>query len=118
MNKVTNTNQINQFEPINVIGLLVKGVIKMYNIQDIIYLEGKRNYTKVVTTNDSVIITKTINTIHLRLPSTFIRIHKSYVLNINQCLYLDMNQRHVITINNELLPISIRLKKNLGIYIL
>ena len=120
MNNVTNSilPQNYQFKRPNRIGLLVNGVIKMYSIDEIIYLEGKRNYTNVVTSIESIIITKTLNTLHLKLPDSFVRIHKSYVLNINACTYIDMNQRHVITTNNELLPISIRLKKNLDKFIL
>jgi len=99
-------------------GLLVNDVIKMFNIHEIIYLEGNRNYTNIVTISESILITKTLNKVHLKFPDTFVRVHKSYVLNINLCSYLDLKQRHVMMVNQKIIPVSIRLKKNLENFII
>jgi DNA-binding LytR/AlgR family response regulator len=106
------------FTNVNKIGLLVNDVIKMYNIHEIIYLEGNRNYTNIITINESILISKTLNKVHLKLPDTFVRVHKSYVLNINLCYYFDLKQRQVMMVNQKIIPVSIRLKKNLEIFVI
>ena len=120
MNISTNNNNSNchPFNNINKIGILVNDVFKLINIYDIIYLEGKRNYTNIVTIGESILVTKTLNRVHLKLPEAFIRVHKSYVLNINYCSYIDLKQRHVMMLNKKIIPVSIRLKKNLEIFVI
>jgi len=50
---------------------------------DIIYLQSESNYTHVITTDKTHLVSKTMKSIHATLPEDdFIRIHNSFVVNI------------------------------------
>jgi two-component system, LytTR family, response regulator len=52
--------------------------------QDILFIEAAGAYSKIVTEAKNFIASKTLKSIELQLPSIFIRIHRSYIVPLNQ----------------------------------
>lgn len=75
------------------------------SFQDILYLESAGNYVTFVMANQKPILTRlTMNeTITLLPATTFVRVHRSYIVNK---LKVDRKERHQIHIGNHCIPIS------------
>ena len=66
--------------------LFVKDGHKIYKVDvvDIAYLEGMRDYVKIVKKDDSTIVThSTLKNMLEDLPDNFLRVHKSFIVNID-----------------------------------
>jgi DNA-binding LytR/AlgR family response regulator len=73
-------------------------------IDDILYIEAFGNYIKIFLTDSKLMVLVTLNNILVQLPSNiFMRIHKSYIVNISKVKNYDANS---ITINTIELPIG------------
>lgn len=84
--------------------------IKVY-YDDILYFEAQQEYVKVVLANDSpVLVYKRMKQLEEQLPSNFIRIHNSFILNNN---YLDFIVDNHASVKGEKLPISASYKAKL-----
>ena len=71
---------------------------------DIEYLESLGDYVKIMTTSSQPIITKEkISALEKKLPATFLRIHRSYIVNLAKVSAYTKEQVHI---NNVSLPIS------------
>ncbi|WP_074407760.1 LytR/AlgR family response regulator transcription factor [Aquimarina megaterium] len=76
---------------------------KVY-LNDILYIEGLKNYVAIHLLNNQIITYSTLKHIESTLPSTtFIKVHKSYIVSINHIIKTD--SLHVY-IHNKTLPIS------------
>jgi DNA-binding LytR/AlgR family response regulator len=95
------------------IGFPTASGIELFFIHEILFLEGKSNYTSIMTVNGEILVSKTLAEMHSKLPKPFVRIHKSFVINVNLSISVNLKQRQVKLINGISVPISIRLKKNL-----
>lgn len=74
------------------------------NFYDIIYLEGRRNYIRIVTENDFYMVLITMKQIEELLPVTlFRRIHKSYIVSMDKVLEFDSG---AVYLKNKQLPIG------------
>ena len=65
----------------------IKADKKNYNIpaETILYIEGVDNYIKIKTTTNSLICYDSLSNLEKELPAEiFIRIHRSFIININQ----------------------------------
>jgi len=65
----------------------IKDNKKIHNIklEDILYIESLREYAKIHTINDSIMLKCALSKLEKNLPSDlFIRIHKSYIVSINK----------------------------------
>ncbi|WP_298712423.1 LytTR family transcriptional regulator DNA-binding domain-containing protein [Chitinophaga sp.] len=68
----------------------INGKIKIIPVQDIHYLEGADDYVKIVTGEGSFLKNKTMMFFEKMLdPQQFIRVHRSYILNIAQITRID-----------------------------
>ena len=73
-------------------------------INDILYLEAMKDYTKIVTTDQQYLVLSTLNGIIEKLPGDkFVRIHRSYVVNKNK---VESVQKNNIEIHSTVLPIG------------
>ncbi|MEO8820059.1 MAG: LytTR family DNA-binding domain-containing protein [Ginsengibacter sp.] len=73
-------------------------------INDILYLEAMKDYTKIVTVEQKYLVLSTLNGIIEKLPeSKFIRIHRSYVVNKNK---VDAVQKNKVQIQSAELPVG------------
>jgi len=87
----------------------VKGKMIQLNYADILYVEGLKNYIVIYTTGGKHITYLSMKEVEKGLPqSKFIRIHKSYVVNINKIKSIDGN--NVILTQNSELPIGTSFK--------
>jgi len=110
-------NQLAYYPPKEIIkiGFSTSDGVILFNFHEILYLQGQRNYTKVYAIGNSVLVSKNLSEILSMLPPSFIRIHKSYIVNINLVKNIDYINSVVELITGERIPFSIRLKKNLQI---
>lgn len=73
-------------------------------IEDIIYVEGARNYLFVYTKDKKIMTLMRMKELEDQLPiNDFIRIHKSYIVARK---YIDLIERHQVTIQNKQIPIG------------
>ncbi|SHI96594.1 LytR/AlgR family response regulator transcription factor [Aquimarina spongiae] len=85
-----------------------KKIIKL-NTNDISYIEAYGNYIKIYT--DQMILTpQTLTDFMAKLPPSFLRIHKSFVVNFDQLKFIDGNQ--FVLQNDSKLPIGKSYRKN------
>lgn len=78
---------------------------------DIYYVEADRNYAKIHTKNESILVVCPLKVLNEKLPGTvFIRIHRSFMVNITK---LDAVADSYLEINEKTLPISKQHKQEL-----
>ncbi|HEY4787515.1 MAG TPA: LytTR family DNA-binding domain-containing protein [Bacteroidales bacterium] len=78
--------------------------IERINIEDILYIQGMKDYQMIVTTHDKIMTLQNFREIENVLPTpAFIRIHKSYIVSLNK---IESIERNRIKIAGQLLPIS------------
>lgn len=85
-------------------------------LDDIVYAEAKGAYTEVhLSTKKTLIVCKNIKTFSERLPdSEFIRVHKSYIININYIeKYVKSDGGYLILENGKNIPVSVRKRQTL-----
>lgn len=97
--------------------LHTKNAIEIINQVDINYLQADSNYCNVYTTaGKRVMVTKTLNSIEKLLDDkTFIRIHRSYTVNINRIKQIASEDGafDVVLTDGTTLPVSRRRKEDL-----
>ncbi|RYU77919.1 LytR/AlgR family response regulator transcription factor [Hymenobacter persicinus] len=70
-----------------------KGKMCKINFDEILYVEGLKNYVAIHTPEETIISLLTIKELEARLPPhEFVRVHKSYLVSINKIKALDGNQ--------------------------
>ncbi|GGF03936.1 LytR/AlgR family response regulator transcription factor [Hymenobacter cavernae] len=70
-----------------------KGKMVKIDFQDIIYVEGMKNYLSINTPDESIVSLLNIKDLEERLPAkSFMRVHKSYIVSLNKIKALDGNQ--------------------------
>jgi DNA-binding LytR/AlgR family response regulator len=74
------------------------------NIEEILFVEGMKEYIKVVTPDKTYITHKSLTSLSEELPSDrFLRIHKSYVIALNKVKSIEGNR---IQIQSYTIPIG------------
>jgi two-component system LytT family response regulator len=87
---------------------------KLVKSNSIIYCESDINYTTVYLLDGSkFVLSKTLKKIEELLPNDiFLRVHKSYLINVNHVVHYYKNREQIIElINGKKVPLAIR-KKN------
>ena len=72
-------------------------------LHDILYIEAMRDYTRIVTGKTQYLVLSTLNKFSEKLPGTFIRIHRSYIVNQEK---IEAVQKNKITIQAHDLPVG------------
>lgn len=124
-NEINNATFQNLKLPEKVQRIVVKeqGAIKILPLDQILYIEAANDYIKIHTKEKYYLKLQTMSAIENSLPNNqFIRIHRSYLLNIAFLHRIDIMEKenYVAKLtNNQTIPISrsghALLKKNLGI---
>ena len=74
------------------------------NIKDIQYIEAERNYSRIYCCNKSYLVVMTLKELDEKLPQEhFIRIHRSYVINLSQ---VDEVANSHVVISKKAVPLS------------
>jgi len=72
--------------------------------QDILYVEGCRNYLKIITEKKSFLVLISMKRMEQLLPShLFLRIHKSYIASLDKVTEFN---RDSVCLNDKTLPIG------------
>lgn len=82
---------------------------KRVNFGEIKWIEAKGDYVKIVTLDSHVMVLSSLKAFHELLPQdTFIRVHKSFVINIEK---IDRFNAKEVDISGHVIPVS-RARKN------
>lgn len=68
------------------------------NFNDIFYIESIKDYVNIKTINQEYIVLETLKSLESQLPDNFIRVHKSYIVNINKIKSI---LQKIIILNSE-----------------
>ena len=81
-------------------------------INSIKWIKGERQYCKIVLAKRNILIAKSLSSIQQLLPDDgqFVRIHKSYIVNMDYATFRDVNFLYV---DGEPIPVGRGYKKNL-----
>ena len=78
--------------------------IEKVNLEDILYIEGMKDYLRLVTTNGNIMTLQRFKTYEEFLPAQrFVRVHKSYLVAVAK---IESIERNRIKIKDKLIPIS------------
>ena len=73
-------------------------LIKAY-FKDIIFIESQKNYLSIITQEKKHLTYLTLTEIEQKLPASFLRISKSYIINTNKISHVEGNE--IFLINNK-----------------
>jgi len=73
------------------------------NLDDLLFIESLKNYIKVVTKDKTIVTKHSISMLEENLPSTFIRIHRSFIIAKNK---IESFSHDFIQIGKYELPVS------------
>ncbi|WP_052308790.1 LytR/AlgR family response regulator transcription factor [Runella slithyformis] len=80
-----------------------------FDPENIIRLEGVRNYTRFITTHQQPVMTcRSLGMYHERLPLQFIRVHKSHVINSRFIRSIDKDKDCIFMADGSSVPIARR----------
>ncbi len=69
--------------------------LRRIRLHDILYFEGNKEYVRLVTAKEKLLIYKRIKEIEEQLGHPFIRVHNSYIINMQQIEKLEVNQAFI-----------------------
>jgi two-component system LytT family response regulator len=72
-------------------------------LKDILYFEGEKDYVKLVTGQEQMLVYRRLKDIEEQLKSPFIRVHNSYIINYEQLSKIEDNH---IYISDKRIPVS------------
>ena len=86
--------------------------IKKVNLKDIYYITVDRKYLEIHTNDKRYIIRSTLTDFEKRLPETFVKIHKAYIINL---AYMDsiLVEEGIVKLGDKTVPLSRNFKKEL-----
>lgn len=93
--------------------IVIKSGHKFYkiNYQDLLYIEGQREYVTFHTTKQRITTLSSLKELEEKLPSAlFVRIHKSYIVSMRSIELIDKNILHIA---GKKLPIGGSYKESL-----
>ena len=80
-------------------------------LQDILYMEADRNYSRIFTANKEYVLSITLKSIEEKMPPhLFMRIHRSFLINVNHVN--EVAENHVM-IAQKAVPLGIGMKEEL-----
>jgi len=78
-------------------------VLQKILLKDILYFEGEKEYARLVSANDKLLIYRRLKDIEEQLSPTFVRVHNSYIVNVSR---VDSIRDNHIFIGDKPIPIS------------
>lgn len=80
-----------------------KGIYYKVQFSDIIYIQSSSEYVMIHTRNKRIMLYSSMDGILKKLPSNFMRVHRSYIVNLNSIERVNGN---TVEINNQSISIS------------
>lgn len=68
------------------------GRFRKINFEDILYIESLKDYVNIKTQDEEIIILETLKDLEENLPNNFMRVHKSYIANLNKISLIEGNR--------------------------
>jgi len=92
--------------------LFIKDGNKLVKIElsEVIYFKSEANYISVVLQDKKILTLMTLKDLESKLPEFFMRVHRSYIVNLNKIDYINNN---VIEMGKDLIPVSHSYEKEL-----
>jgi len=110
VNKVIELNSKDRQTTLNSIFLKNGYALENVKIDDILYIEGQKEFLRVVTTKKKIMTLLSFGALLDMLPAEkFARVHKSYIVAIEK---IESIERHRIKIAGQVIPISESFKKD------
>ncbi|MGB3589426.1 MAG: LytTR family DNA-binding domain-containing protein [Tunicatimonas sp.] len=81
---------------------------------EVLYVESLKDYVKIHLPDQHILTKEKISEFEQKLPDFFLRIHRSYIVNINQITAYTM---HDVEINDQEIPIGVSYKKEVMKYL-
>ncbi|WP_184548027.1 LytR/AlgR family response regulator transcription factor [Mucilaginibacter sp. FT3.2] len=78
-------------------------VLRKIVLKDILYFEGEKDYVRLVTTTEQLLIYRRLKDIEEQLNPPFVRVHNSYIINYEQLSKIEDNH---IYIADKRIPVS------------
>jgi two-component system LytT family response regulator len=78
-------------------------VLRKIILKDIMYFEGEKDYVRLVTCTEQLLIYRRLKDIEEQLKAPFIRIHNSYIVNYEQLSKIEYNH---VYIADKRIPVS------------
>lgn len=78
-------------------------------VSEILFIESLADYVKIISTRGSLVTKEKISSLNDRLPTHFIRIHRSYMVNKH---HIQSFNKEKVVVGNEELPISRSYRKS------
>jgi DNA-binding LytR/AlgR family response regulator len=69
-----------------------KGKLIKISFQEILYVESQKNYVSIVTTDKKHLTYLTLIEIEEKLPNSFMRINKSFIINVDKITHIEGNE--------------------------
>ncbi len=87
--------------------------VTFIDLKDIVFVEAKSNYSELVLVDKrKILISKTLKDIQYVLEQQqFLRIHRQYIINLNEVKHFNRNESLLTMTTNDVLPVS-RLQKD------
>jgi DNA-binding LytR/AlgR family response regulator len=64
-------------------------------LSEILFFESRKEYVGVVTASFEILTYRRLKDIEAQLPSSFVRVHQSYIINLSQLVKIQDNHIHV-----------------------
>lgn len=92
--------------------LFIKDGNKLVKIElsEVIYFKSEANYISVVLQDKKILTLMTLKDLESKLPEFFMRVHRSYIVNLNK---IDFINNNVIEMGKDLIPVSQSYEKEL-----
>ncbi len=98
--------------------IIVKSEYRLVQIptNDILFIEGLKDYVKIYTTDEqkSIMTLMNMKTLEQSLPSSFLRVHRSFIVNTHKIKVIERNR---IVFGNKYIPISDTYKQTFSDYV-
>jgi two-component system, LytTR family, response regulator len=69
--------------------------IRKIRLEDILYFEGEREYVRVVTGQEQLLVYRRLKDIEEQMSPPFVRVHNSYIVNTRQLVKMEDNHIHI-----------------------
>ena len=79
------------------------GKLIKVNLNDLQFVEGLKDYLYLHLKNEKLIVLDTLKDFELKLPNNFMRVHKSYIVRLDQ---IQSIERSRIFIQNKIIPVG------------
>jgi len=104
-----NLSQRNPGKQLDYIFVKTENRLEKIAINDILYIEGMRDYLRIHTINKKIMTLQSFNELEKLIPSHLVcRVHKSYMVAINK---IESIERSEIKIGNVIIPVSLTYKE-------